>query len=79
MIKRGCETFLASVVLNKVVDKSVKDVEVVKEFEDVFPEDLSGLPLDREIDFSIYVLQGSSPVSIAPYRMAPAELAKLKK
>ena len=79
MIKRGCETFLASVVIAKIVDRSVKDVEVVKEFEDVFPEDLSGLPSDREIGFSIDVLPGSSLVSIAPYKMTPTELAELKK
>ena len=79
MIKRGCETFLASVVMDNVVDKSVKDVEVVKEFENVFSEDLSGLPPDREIEFSIDLLLGSSLVSIAPYRMTPAELTELKK
>ena len=76
MIERGCEAFLASVVMDNVVDKSVKNV---KEFEDVFSEDLSSLPPDREIEFSIDLLLGSSLVSIAPYRMAPAELAKLKK
>ena len=79
MIERGCEAFLASVVMDKVVDKSVKDVEVVKEFEDVFPKDLSDLPRDREIEFSIDVLSRSSLVSIAPYRMAPTELTELKK
>ena len=53
MIKRGCEVFLASVVMNNVVDKSIKDVKVVKEFEDVFSKDLSSLPPDREIELSI--------------------------
>ena len=79
MIERGCEAFLASVVMDNIADKSIKDVEVVKEFEDIFFEDLSSLPLDREIEFSIDVLPESSPLSIAPYRMAPAELAELKK
>ena len=52
---------------------------MVKEFEDVFSEDLFGLPPDREIEFSIDVFLGSSPISIASYKMAPAELDELKK
>ena len=79
MIERGCEAFLASAVMDNVVDKFVKDVEVVKAFEDVFPKDLSSWPLDREIEFSIDVLPRSSPLSIVAYRMAPVELTKLKK
>ena len=47
-------------------------MEVVKEFENVFPKDLTGLPPDRELEFSIDLLPGTSPVSMAPYRMAPA-------
>ena len=50
----------------------------MREFPDVFPEDLSGLPLDREIEFSIDLLPGFSPISKAPYRMALAELRELK-
>ena len=64
MIRRGCETFLASVVMNNIADKFVKDVKVVKEFDDVFSEDLFGLPPDREIEFSINLLPRSSPVSM---------------
>ena len=79
MIERGCEAFMASVVIDNVVDKSVKDVEVVKKFKNVFLENLFGLPLDREIEFSIDLLSRSSLVSMVPYRMAPAELAELKK
>ena len=76
---KGCAAFLASVVLDGNVGKSVQDVEVVKEFEDVFPEDLTSLPSDRELEFSIDLLSGTSPVSMALYRMAPAELVELKK
>jgi len=52
---------------------------VVREFFDVFPDEVPGLPPSREIEFSIDLVPGAGPVSIAPYRMAPAELAKLKK
>jgi len=49
------------------------------EFLDVFPEDLPVLPLDREVEFTIDVLPGTTPISKAPYRMAPVELAEVKK
>ncbi|KAL4023009.1 hypothetical protein IC575_016756 [Cucumis melo] len=49
-----------------------------KEFLDVFPDDLSGLPPDREIEFTIELLPGTAPISQAPYRMAPSELKELK-
>ena len=54
------------------------DIPVVREFPDVFPEDLPGIPIDREIEFSIDLLPGTSPISKAPYRMAPTELKELK-
>ncbi|XP_012480871.1 uncharacterized protein LOC105795756 [Gossypium raimondii] len=47
-------------------------------FLDVFPKELLGLPLNREVEFGIELLPGTAPVSIAPYRMAPKELTKLK-
>ena len=75
MVGKGCVALLACVVINDVANKSIKDVEVVREFEDVFSEDLSDLPPDREIEFSIDLLSGTSPVSMAPYRMAPTELS----
>ena len=53
-------------------------VPVVNEFCDVFPEDLLGLPPDREIEFEIELAPGTEPISIAPYRMTPAELKELK-
>ncbi|XP_060967115.1 uncharacterized protein LOC133035345 [Cannabis sativa] len=54
-------------------------ISVVSGFPDVFLEDLPGLPLDREIEFCIDLIPGAQPVSIAPYRMAPAELVEFKK
>ncbi|MCI91835.1 cellular nucleic acid-binding protein, partial [Trifolium medium] len=49
---------------------------VVCEFSDVFPEDISDLPLEREVEFAIDVIPGTSPISMAPYRMSAAELEK---
>ena len=54
-------------------------IPVVCEFLDVFPKDLPGLPLDREVEFSIELEPGTAPISRCPYRMAPRELAKMKK
>ena len=71
--------FLTSIVVDGMIHEYVKDVKVVKKFEDVFLEDLFYLSLDREIEFSIDLLSRSSPVSITPYRMAPVELAELNK
>ena len=52
---------------------------VVHEFEDVFPNEVPGLPPRREVEFSIDLVPGTGSVSMAPYRMAPAELVELKK
>ena len=51
---------------------------VVREFLKVVPEDLPGLPPDREIEFAIDLIPGTAPISKAPYRMAPTELKELK-
>jgi hypothetical protein len=56
----------------------IKDIPIVREFLDVFPEDLPGLPPDCEVEFSIDLVSGTAPISKAPYRMAPAELKELK-
>ncbi|XP_069149231.1 uncharacterized protein [Solanum lycopersicum] len=53
-------------------------VPIVNEFLDVFPDDLPGVPPPREIDFGIDLEPNTTPISIPPYRMAPAELKKLK-
>ena len=56
----------------------LEDIPVVKEFQDVFPYDISGLPPDREIEFVIELIPGTEPISNPPYRMVPAELKELK-
>ena len=56
----------------------LEDVPVVRDFPDVFPDYLPGLPPEREIDFPIDLVPGTVPISLQPYRMAPAELKELK-
>ena len=59
-------------------EMQLAEVPMVNEFFDVFPEDLPGLPPDREIEFEIELAPGTEPISITPYRMAPVELRELK-
>ena len=79
MIRDGCEAYLANIVDISKVSPRVTDVPVVKEFSDVFLDELPGLPLHREVDFEIETVPGTDLISIAPYRMAPLELKELKK
>ena len=60
-------------------DKTQKNMVVVQEFVDVFPDEILGLPPKREIEFAIDLIPGAGLMSITPYRKAPTELAKLKK
>ncbi|KAL8124185.1 hypothetical protein AgCh_011991 [Apium graveolens] len=56
---------------------NIQDIPVVNELEDVFPENLPGLPPDQEIEFAIELVPGATPVSKAPYRLAPVEMKAL--
>ena len=62
----------------KYEDAKLEDILVVKEFLDVFPEEIPGLPPKRQIDFEIELEPSTRPISKPPYRMAPAELRELK-
>ena len=75
---KGYEGFLDHIVDTKQPSPSMEDIPVIREFADVFPEELPGIVSDREIEFTIELVHGASPVSIAPYRMAPTELLELK-
>ena len=58
--------------------KSLEEIPVVCEYPDVFPEELPGMPPDRDVEFVIELQPGTSPISRRPYRMTPSELAELK-
>jgi hypothetical protein len=64
--------------VHAVQANTLVDISVVSEFPDVFPDDLLGLPLDRDVEFKIELLPGTTPISRRPYRMPPNELAELK-
>ncbi|GKE75477.1 putative reverse transcriptase domain-containing protein [Tanacetum coccineum] len=80
-LTKGCHVFLANITATKDKDKSkgkrLKDVPVVQEFPEVFPEDLSGIPPTRQVEFRIDLVPGATPVARAPYRLAPSEMKEL--
>ena len=78
MLRKGCQGYLAYVVEIGKEGTLVDEIQVVQEFPNVFPDDIAGLPPDREVDFTIYLILGTEPISIPPCRMAPAELRELK-
>ncbi|KAL9242074.1 hypothetical protein vseg_016112 [Gypsophila vaccaria] len=57
----------------------IEDIHIVREFSDVFPDELPGVPHARDVEFSIDLVPGIAPISKAPFRMAPVELQELKK
>ncbi|GJW88778.1 putative reverse transcriptase domain-containing protein [Tanacetum coccineum] len=57
--------------------EALEDVPIVREFPEVFPEDLPGLPPARQVEFQIDLVPGAAPVARAPYRLAPAEMQEL--
>jgi hypothetical protein len=64
--------------LNSLKEAKLEDILVVNEFMDVFPQELPGMPPDREIEFTIDLKPGTTPISQAPYEMGPKELKELK-
>ena len=72
MLQKSYPGYQAYVVEVREDDVRLEDIPVVREVLDVFPDDLPGLPLDREIDFQIELAPRTEPISRAPYKMAPA-------
>ncbi|GJR85539.1 putative reverse transcriptase domain-containing protein [Tanacetum coccineum] len=78
---KGCPVFLANVTTKEMEDKLEKkrleDVLIVRDFPDVFPEDLSGLLPTRQVEFQIDLIPGAAPVARAPYRLTPSEMKEI--
>jgi hypothetical protein len=66
-------------LLNKVQGTSLDEIGIVREYPDVFPEELPGMPPNCDIKFMIELLPGTPPISKRPYRMHVNELVELKK
>ncbi|GJY38255.1 putative reverse transcriptase domain-containing protein [Tanacetum coccineum] len=71
------ETLVIRVMEKKSDEKRLKDIPVVREFPEFFPEDLPGLPPVRQVEFQIHLIPGAAPVARAPYKLDPLEMQEL--
>ena len=78
LIRDGCEAYLAFVTTDEGSKMELSKVPVVQYFQEVFPDELPGLPPRRGAKFTIELLPGTQPISKAPYWMTPNELKELK-
>ena len=78
MLRKGYEAYLAYVIHMVKARPSVSNIPTVSDFPNMFPEKLTGLPPQREIEFAIDIVPGATTASITPYRMAPTKLKELK-
>ena len=78
MLRNSYQGYLAYAIEVRDSGSRLEDIPIVREFSDVFLEDLPGIPPNGEIDFQIELALRTEPISKAPYRMAPLELKELK-
>nr|GEY76863.1 putative reverse transcriptase domain-containing protein [Tanacetum cinerariifolium] len=64
-------------VEDKSKEKQIEDVPIIKDFHEVFPKDLPGIPPTQHVEFQIDLVPGAAPVAWAPYRLAPSEMKEL--
>ena len=77
LLRKGSQGFLAYVVSDEN-DLKLEDIPVVRDFPNVFLDNLSGLPPEREVEFTTDLVPRIVPISKSPYKMAPEELKELK-
>ncbi|MCI59964.1 cellular nucleic acid-binding protein, partial [Trifolium medium] len=73
-LKEHAEMFMMFASLKLEGGVKMEELPIVCEFPDVFPEDISDVPPKREVEFIIDLVPGTSPISMAPYRMSASEL-----
>jgi len=78
-VQSGTQCFIIFACMEVEEKEGMSVIPVVQEFEDVLPEEVPGLPPNREVEFSIDLVPGIGPMSMASYHMAPVELVELKK
>ncbi|GJV85860.1 putative reverse transcriptase domain-containing protein [Tanacetum coccineum] len=76
-LSHGCYAFMAHVIDTNFEKKSAKDIPIVNEFLDVFLEDLSGIPPERQVEFRIDLIPDATPIAKTLYRLAPSEMKEL--
>ncbi|KAJ0770963.1 putative nucleotidyltransferase, Ribonuclease H [Helianthus annuus] len=78
-LRKGHTAILALVTDASTKEKRIEDIPVVRDFPQVFPEDLPGLPPHRQVEFQVELAPGAAPIARTPYRLAPTELEELSK
>ncbi|KAJ0555858.1 putative nucleotidyltransferase, Ribonuclease H [Helianthus annuus] len=76
-LQKGCAAFLAHIVDKKAAEPKIEDIPVVREYPEVFPEDLPGLQPQRQVEFRIDLDPSAAHVAKTPYRLAPSEMQEL--
>ncbi|GJY40707.1 putative reverse transcriptase domain-containing protein [Tanacetum coccineum] len=80
-LAKGCDVFLAYITTkeakDKLEEKRLEDVPIIRDFPEVFPEDLPGISPARQVEFEINLVLGAAPVARAPYRLAPSEIKEM--
>ncbi|KAI3815594.1 hypothetical protein L1987_15268 [Smallanthus sonchifolius] len=76
-LRKKYVAFLAHVVDTKDKGKKLQDIPIIRDFPEVFPEDLPGLPPPRQVEFRIDLVPGATHMGKAPYRLAPSEMQEL--
>ncbi|KAI3814120.1 hypothetical protein L1987_18867 [Smallanthus sonchifolius] len=76
-LRKGYCAFLAHIVEKKPEERRLEDIPVVRDYSEVFPEDLPGIPPSRQVEFRIDLVPGAAPVARSPYRLAPSEMQEL--
>ncbi|KAJ0633366.1 putative nucleotidyltransferase, Ribonuclease H [Helianthus annuus] len=78
-LRKGYVAFLAHITEEKGESKSIQDIPIVRDYPEVFPDELPGLPPVRQVEFHIDLVPNANPVAKAPYRLAPSEMQELSK
>ncbi|KAI3723666.1 hypothetical protein L2E82_35421 [Cichorium intybus] len=76
-LKEDCIAFMAHIVEKESEVKQIQDIPVVRDYPEVFPKELPGLPPHRQVEFRIDLILGVAPVAKTPYRLAPFEMQEL--
>ncbi|XP_076950779.1 uncharacterized protein LOC143623856 [Bidens hawaiensis] len=77
MLRKGYPAFLVNVVDTKAEGQNIEDIPIVRDYPEVFPKDLPGLPPPRQVEFRIDLVQDATPIARSPYRLASSEMQEL--
>ncbi|XP_071693537.1 uncharacterized protein [Rutidosis leptorrhynchoides] len=76
-LMKGCQAILAHIKEVKPDERRIEDEPVVKDLHEVFPDEIPGLPPQRQVEFQIDLIPGAAPIAKAPCRLAPSEMKEL--